>query len=295
MSPTVDSLALRSIPRAELGAWLDDLSEWLLPGALHPVQHTWPQLYRGDGHGESVGLFEGSRLVAHAAMRRVELVGEQGALRAGLIGSVATDPERRGEGLATRLLRTLTERGRRGGLDLLLLWAERPELYARQGFQPGPRETSVALVAAPTPADGVRRAEIRDHQALHALHERKPWRVRRSLREMSLLLSTPGMDTVVLERAGAVVAYACCGKGADFMGWWHEGGGDDEELALLMPSALALLGQEAALVQLPPYRSRLRELLGTAVLDRQELDGPMLLAPSGPLRGRFYVDGLDSI
>ena len=144
-------------------------------------------------------------------------------------------------------------------------------------------------------AEPVARESGRDHQALHALHERKPWRVRRSLREMSLLLSTPGMDTVVLERAGAVVAYACCGKGADFVGWWHEGGGDDEELALLMPSALALLGQEAALVLLPPYRSRLRELLGTAVLDRQELDGPMLLAPSGPLRGRFYVDGLDSI
>lgn len=288
-------LALRAVTRAELADWHEDLSLWLLPGAPYPVQHTWPQLYRRDGHGESVGLFDGAELASHAAMRRVELVAGDRTLHAGLIGSVATHPARRGEGLASRLLRALTERGRRAKLDVLLLWAERPELYARTGFVTGPREAAIAVAADPSPETGVRRAELADQRALHALHEAKPRRVRRSLREMSLLLSTPGMDTLVLERDGAVVAYACCGKGSDFRGWWHETGGEDADLARLLPSAMTMLGQEAAPVLLPPYRQGLVRALEAAVVDRQDLDGPMLLPLSEDLPRDFYVDGLDSI
>jgi hypothetical protein len=180
----------------------------------------------------------------------------------------------------------------------VILWAERPELYARAGFAPGPYEQTLALARRPhrDRAD-VRLAGIADHRALHDLHERKPWRVQRTPAAMLALLTTPGMSTFVLEDGGRIRAYACCGKGADLQGVWHEVGGDDGDIAILLPAALALLEQRTALFLLPPYRPALAAALAPWTrrgLARRSDAG--LVAPGGgtPVlrrRARFGLTG----
>jgi hypothetical protein len=86
-------------------------------------------------------------------------------------------------------------------------WAERAGLYERAGFAPGPQEQCVVLARRPhTRCAGVRQLQFADHDALLRLHLQKPWRVERYHIEMSGLLTTPGLTTVVLERAGAAKA-----------------------------------------------------------------------------------------
>jgi predicted N-acetyltransferase YhbS len=290
----VDGHTVAALDRAGIQPWLGQLGEWLLPGHFYGVQHTWPQLYRSDGDGRFFGVFAGDRLVSHCAFRVVTVHGLHGPFRAALLGSVATDPERRGQGLASRALAAALGECDASVLHVLL-WAERPKLYARHGFAAGAEETCLVLARLPRPdLTGVRLAEVRDHAALHALHEAKPWRVARTVHTMSGLLTTPGMQTVVRERDGSIVAYACCGKGADLQGHWHELGGPDDELATLLPAAMHVLGQVEAVLLLPPYRPDLPAQLGRSVVGEGSLPGPMVRSVDGRVPA-CWIDGLDSV
>lgn len=294
MTALASPVTVRPIDRAALVPWLPALDEWLLPGSLYSVHHTWPQLYRSDGHGRHFGAVAGDRLLSHCAYRLAELHHDGDCHRVALLGSVATDPDHRGHGLATAVLDHALATAA-AEADHVLLWAERPDLYARAGFRPSPPDTALVLARRPNPdRTGIRFATIADHPALHTLHERKPRRIARSGGVMSGLLTTPGLTTVVRERDGAVVAYACCGKGADLHGHWHELGGDDAELAALLPVALHLAEQTEAVLLVPSYRPGLAAALGRAVIDRAEVPGPMVRSFRGHLPAA-WVDGLDSV
>lgn len=281
------------LDRAAMQRWLPCLDEWLLPGQFYGVQHTWPQIYRSDGEGMFFALLDGDRLLSHCAVRFVTVHTAAGPRRCALLGSVATDPASRGRGLASLVLaEALAVCDRR--TDAVLLWAERPELYARHGFVAAPEERCLLIARRPRTADAAcRLAEVRDHGALHALHERKLLRVARSATVMSGLLTTPGMTTVVLEQGGAITAYACCGKGADLQGHWHEMGGTDEAVARLLPAALHVADQVEAVVLVPPYRDGLAALLGATVVGEGTVPGPMVRSRDAV--GGFWIDGLDSV
>ncbi|MBL8748160.1 MAG: GNAT family N-acetyltransferase [Planctomycetes bacterium] len=286
------------LDRAAMQHWLPKLDEWLLPGLFYGVQHTWPQLYRSDGDGMFFALFEdspeGERLVSHCACRVVTVETGRGSVRCALLGSVATDPARRGQGHANQVLAAaLAACDERAGA--VLLWAERPELYARHGFVAGRDETCLAVMRRPRRENVlVRHAEVRDHAALHALHERNPLRVVRSPSVMSGLLTTPGMTTVVLEEDVGISAYACCGKGADLQGHWHELGGTDAAVARLLPAAMHVADQLEAVVLVPPYRQTLRAALGASVVGEGVVPGPMVRTKPG-IDATFWIDGLDSV
>ena len=111
---------------------------------------------------------------------------------------------------------------------------------------------------------------------------------------MSTLLTTPGMTTVVLERHGEVVAYACTGKGADLAGHWHELGGRDADLAELLPAAMHCTNQIEAALLVPPYRQELCDRLAGQILDELWVPGPMVRPAPDPSIG-CWIDGLDSV
>jgi GNAT superfamily N-acetyltransferase len=285
---------VHEVDRAAVQRWLPHLDEWLLPGSFFGVQHTWPQLYRSDGRGRFFVIRDGDRLLSHCASRAVTVHAGAAAFRACLIGSVVTDPTFRGAGLASAVLAAALH-ANAADAPFALLWAELPELYARAGFRTGRDETSLVLARRPRPAlAGVRPLTIDDHAAAHALHEQKPFRVERTPAAMSALLTTPGMTNLALERDGNVVAYACCGKGADLQGHWHELGGSDDDLARLLPAALHVAEQSRAMLLLPPWRARLRELLAPWTVDTIPVTGPMWWSTGSELPP-CWIDGLDSV
>ncbi|MFN9441588.1 MAG: GNAT family N-acetyltransferase [Planctomycetota bacterium] len=287
--------AAREVDRAAVQHWLPQLGRWLLPpDASYGVHHTWPQLYRSDGKGRFFVVTDGDELIGHCATRIVTMHGATGPFAACLVGSVATAPDRRGEGVATAVL-TAALAANAGDAAHALLWAEQPGLYARLGFVPGTSEDFLLLARRPLPHQpGVRLMTVADHPAAHALHQQKPLRVERDAATMSGLLTTPGMNALVLERDGQVVAYACCGKGADLQGHWHEFGGDDADVGLLLQAGMHRLGQTDAIVLLPPWRTRLRQALGAGVIEAIPVPGPMHRSVGGELPA-CWIDGLDSV
>jgi len=190
-------------------------------------------------------------------VRDLELPGL--VLRAGLIGSVATDPEFRGRGLASAVLERAEVELAAEGCLFALLWADEPAFYEARGWRPAAAELDWVLAAdlcerLPAPG-GVRRARPEDAAAIHALYERHPVRARRTANETRLLLAAPGMDVRVRERAGRLSAYACVGRGADLAGVLHEWGGAADDVLACARAQLA--GRERLILMAPALRGEL--------------------------------------
>jgi GNAT superfamily N-acetyltransferase len=58
----------------------------------------------------------------------------------GMIGLVCVQPEFRNQGISTLLLTHAMDRAKREGLDALLLWTQKPDVYAKVGFATDSRD-----------------------------------------------------------------------------------------------------------------------------------------------------------
>ncbi len=191
-----------------------------------------------------------------------DFVTPQGKVKVGLIGSVATDPAWQGQGLATRVLVEAEAALAARGCHVALLWANDPRFYYARGYRPVGAEVDVTLrpeLASRLPAaPGVRALRDTDAAEVHALYRAHASRVDRRQEETRALLAIPGMSTLVLERNGAVVAFACLGRGADLKNVVHEWGGAVDDVLVLLRAHLAgrcAAGGEGTLFLMAPSNS----------------------------------------
>ncbi len=149
--------------------------------------------------------------------KRIRLRGE--AVGLGGIGSVATQPKWRHQGLATALLQQAIGEMRRRGMALSLLFAGPRPLYEQQGWLSIPQR--YLRVSPPDKLPGlpencsIRDFERRDLEALRGLYERYA----ESLETTTLrtpeywdgqlrYAGSPDEDFTVAERDGRIIAYA---------------------------------------------------------------------------------------
>ncbi len=224
--------------------------------AAGAIAREHPLFFGEAAPGRFVTLAEddssGERVLSACAILPRELVTPQGIVRAGLIGSVATDPTTRGKGLATEVLaRAETELAASGAL-FALLWADAPAFYEKRGWCAAGTEidwlVSHDLAPALPSAREVRPAREEDFAALHALYEQHASRVLRTGAETGSLLRSPHMRTLVLERAGALTAYACEGRGRDMQGVVHEWAGESEDVLALLRAHVETSGNDLMLL-----------------------------------------------
>jgi GNAT superfamily N-acetyltransferase len=206
-----------------------------------------PLVLGGGANGTTLELVEDGEVRAACTLLVRELVVGANRIRAGLVGSVATDPAFRRRGLATRLLaRAERELAARGCL-FALLWADTPDFYLARGWAPLGAEDDVLLVSELAPllpaATRVRALRADDAEALHRLHSRHATRAERTPAEMRALLAIPGVLTLVREFTGGSgapqpVAYACLGRGRDLADTLHEWAGEPEDVLALVRAHL---------------------------------------------------------
>lgn len=270
----------------------DVVARWL--GLANPdaLVRTFPQVYHPLGCGRRWAIREGEQLVSHLATHEVDYRVASRSMRALLVGSVATHPDHRGQGFAGRLVSYAAEHARSAGCSAVILWSDSPGFFAKFGFVPMGTQFAVEVPSAGhrlSAGDTARTAGAGDLPEILALHSAKPMRVERNLGDLALLLSARPMHTVVLERSGKVVAYACRSKGEDFPGWWHEVGGSDQDVASLVGAATAASETPRAKMLFPPYR-RCAEMSPNS---RQSACLRLALTPTA--ERECFVDGLDSI
>jgi len=215
-----------------------------------PIAPEYPLVFEERFPGRLLAVREGDEVCTACAILTREFLVDGTRVKGGLIGSVATGEEWRRHGLATRVLVEAEAALQVEGCAFALLWAEQPEFYLKRGYGPIGCEVDFLLTeelarALPEVA-GARAMTEEDVPAVHALYERHSTRVERSLDESRALLGCPRMRRLVVERDGAVVAYACLGRGGDFEGTIHEwSGAKDDVLGLIRAHAELRFDQPA--------------------------------------------------
>ena len=154
------------------------------------MQEQFPLLYAPE-NVENLRVFaDDGRPIALIAMfeRDVYLAGTRH--RACCIGSVCTDPDCRGQGLATRLLDDARAKALRDGCDLFLISGGRG-LYTRQGYVDAGGFCRAVVDPAGLPAKTGLRArgwQLQDVPALVRLHSAEPVRFARTPEDYLALL-----------------------------------------------------------------------------------------------------------
>lgn len=270
------------------------LHGWLRDGCAWTLAEEYPSVFAPGSRARSTTLERDGEVLAHAATLDVEHITRDAAgehqLALRLVGSVVVSPQHRGTGLGRTLMRSVVDDFRASTRDLLVLWSDKAEFYARFGFAPWGREL-LMLPHKRRPSSRIRPARPDDAEWLASTHAQKARRVKRSAAEFEALLRTPRLQTWVLERDAQSRAYACVGKGMDYENVAHETGGDDDalgELLCALPIRFAVLPRE---------RQALARRYG------RSYPNPLALAQARVRLGdrdleaalRLSIEGLDSI
>jgi hypothetical protein len=208
-----------------------------------PIAPEYPLVFAGAENAAFVVDEDGGAALSACALLERNLIVRGRTIRAGLIGSVATDPEGRGQGRCTRVLAAAEQELARRGALLAILWADDAGYYEKRGWRRFGWEIDFVIApdcAASLPEPfGVRERLAEDDGQIHALYERHPERVGRTPAETSALLSCPEMEVLVVERWGRIAGYSCLGRGADLRNVVHEWAGDAQALLTLLREHLA--------------------------------------------------------
>lgn len=165
-----------------------------------------------------------------------------GDLPVAAVGSVVTRPDCRGRGVSAGLQAAALALLARQDVPLAALWTDQPEIYAGRGFRPAGWEWHADLESASLPLAAPEGVVVRnwapaDAGAAAALHDRHPWRTRRSPQDAACLYGMPGTRGLVAATGAGVAATVFCGKGADFPQYVAEWAGDPGLVLCLLGEA----------------------------------------------------------
>ncbi len=278
-----------------------------------PIAAEYPIVLSHDGNVFSYCLEDAGRVVAHANLWPRLAVGPAvtNGIPVGLVGNVATDPERRGQGVMTQLFNELIREATAQGLQALLLWSDLSQFYQKLGFRSCGIERRYLYDArtllerhpatgySPVSPDALGASEL---AALMALRPAVPLTLARTPSEMRRLLAIPATALLIkTDKNGRLVGYMIVGKGYDMAGVVHEWGGPLDAPTLLSGLASVAAFTEYSQVMLlaaesvtAPIHTDLARNALSATTHVMALMRP-LSASTSPALESLFVWGLDSI
>lgn len=263
--------------RARIVAWLES---GLRPGGPGRLEREYPLCFAPDSSAAAIVGYAGSEPASFCLLLPTRFELGRGALGAGLISLVYTDPLHRGRGLARRVVRRAVVEARAQGLGLCLLWSEAglEDFYAAQGFTRAGGESLIAFdrsLLEAALADGARPAvrglpDLRIEAAAES-----DWSAILALRAERLChvalpgaakqwLGIPQLEVRVARRGSAVVGFAMRGRGDDFAGVIHEWGGETDAVLRCCEALLPAEDGEGLLLLAPRETTPLAWRLRTA-------------------------------
>jgi GNAT superfamily N-acetyltransferase len=257
-------MAIRTIGPDEVGGFLDFLNAGMRPEPVYTrADEDFPVILAPDNLEGLWGLADESGWAAGLAVLTRSFRTTAGTVRVAGIGSVVTRPDRRGEGLSSRLQTSVLGRLAGQGVPLAVLWSDQPEIYAGRGFQTAGWEYHLDLAGMDLTDLQTGAAEIRPFTAadvtpVSLLYAQHPLRTLRQQGDSARLYTMTGTRGLVLAAGNDVLAYAFCGKGEDFPDYVAEWGGP-ADLALRVLAKVVRLGL-AHRVLVPAGREDLLEL-----------------------------------
>jgi GNAT superfamily N-acetyltransferase len=278
-----------------------------------PIAAEYPLVLAADAAMLSYCLGHGVDVVAHANLwPRAALTREGRAVKIGLVGNVATDARRRGQGLMRNLFEHLERRAAEQELTALYLWSDLLGFYQNLGYRSCGTELRFAYGRAleestrSAPARGlalIAADQVDEPLAAALLARRLPHlpTLARTPQELRAQLRIPLTQLYLAEIDGDLAGFWVIGKGYDMGGVVHEWGATSPAVALAgLGELLATTGHETLTLLAPgSMAASWREPL-TAAAEALEEHPMALMKPLGStvalaeLEGLF-IWGLDSI
>lgn len=187
------------------------------------------QVIKKDGH-----------IVAHAALLPTIVQTPYHLFKVGLVGSVVTDPNHRGQGLSKQTLASCEESARLQNCDLMMLWSDMHQYYHQLGYEIVGQEVALQFQKPLDIPNTQRLRFLNSNQvsadALLKVYNRHSLKSLRSTRDVRKFLKIPNSHVLTAWNtlSGELEAYAVIGKGADFQNYVHEWGGWVSSLLALL-------------------------------------------------------------
>lgn len=220
----------------------DFLASILRPESPRSLREEHPAIFGPCRIGELRICWENSRPLGGAALAVRRWTTPRGPLQLGLIGSVATDPELRGRGIARNVLTACERELADRGCPVAMLWADDAAFYAHLGYTAaGTEYVAVVDRALPSDAGGAcREFTEADLDYVELLRLREPSRSNRSRNESLTAFRGSGTRVLVHTDAnGEIDGYLAVGRGQDLPGVAHEAAGPFPVLSSLLECARA--------------------------------------------------------
>ena len=257
----------RAVRPEELGQALALVNKVFRTGVDQDMSTDYPLVF-APGNLENLRVVsEGDRIFSHAAMARRELREHGCALPISMICAVATDPERRRRGAASRIMEDAVEAMAARGDAFGLLWTgPARDFYRRLGwevvgsngwaYQVEPQ--LAGRFEQPLP---VRPIQVEtDLERIIEIHEAQPRRLARSPAQYRTLLGLPKSEVWVAEEKGRVEGYLVVARAYNKSGV-TEWGGTSPALSSLLARVLPEPAGERMQVFVPLPDNPMTELL----------------------------------
>lgn len=231
----------------------DDLERVLAPldrefvfgkGRRISLARRFPTVYCAD-NAENIFLAEQENEVLSAlACKRLNLQCAGRRRRGAMIGTVYTVPQRRGEGLASRLLERAAASLRDAGCEFAVLWTAKPAFYAHLGWLAADHGVLGEFnndTQPDTPMRHVTREPAHACDSAHIERIRGRWceclTPRRADDYRQLPLPAEAVDLLLWRNGTAQAAFALVGNANDGLGIVYELIGDADGFAALWSEA----------------------------------------------------------
>ncbi len=255
-------------------------------------------VWRSDSGADTIrlGIVDGSRLLASAAIRFAKLKSSLGPVSVGVIGGVATVLSERGKGHASGLIEELLSQARARSTQVVVLFGSEVEFYARLGFLPAGKQFHAPI------------ADLEFGRMQSAFSFSEEWNS-----SIPALMRTRSQGFIpeassdrwlknhlrtrwfgVKDSTGRLLAFAAADRGIDLAGFVHDWGGDADALRSLFGE---IERREAGKYQLlGPFQElmRLKVPVGKMLYDPLCLAQPLDAAYADFLDDEsFWLWGLD--
>ncbi len=283
----------RAVRPAEFAETLALCNRVLRPNGPPTIAEEYPLVLASANAAQLWIMTLDDRVVSHAGTYASAMtLDDRVTLRLGGVSSVATEPNARHRGYASRLVEACCADLQRRGCHFAVLWTEVHAFYQRLGFALLGAELLYRLsshslrsggagaeTAAYTPADLDEVATLRAAVRPYTHRSRAEWQA---------LLGIPKMQVWVARRGGRCVAYIVVGKGEDFRNCCHEWAGDADDVIRLLEHAAVQSRRREVILLTPDDAGPLNTTL-------QERGAPHIRTDLGMFRCLDPVGTLDAV
>ena len=217
----------RAVRPEELGQTLALVNRVFRTGVDQDMSTDYPLVFAPGNLDNLRVVSEGGRILSHAAMARRELREHGCALPISMICAVATDPEHRRRGAASRIMEDATEAMAARGDAFGLLWTgPARDFYRRLGWEVVGSNGWAYLVEPQLAGRFEQPLPVRAFQAesdlerIIEIHEAQPRQLTRTPAEYRTLLGLPKSEVWVAEEKGGWKATWWLPGLTTSRGWW---------------------------------------------------------------------------